>query len=50
MVISFVVRLVGTAFEEGHIAGEVQTIATGERITFRTSDELIAALVRECTV
>lgn len=45
MLVSYVVRLVTEALEEGRVAGEVQSVTTGERQAVRDSEELIAVLL-----
>jgi hypothetical protein len=45
MLSSFLVRLLTDDLTDGQLAGEVQVVATGERVTVRSSEELIAVLV-----
>ena len=44
MVSSFLVRVVEPPVADGRMAGEVHVVATGERVTFRSSEELLALL------
>ena len=42
MLASFVIRLAPAALAAGRLAGEVEHVATGSRLTFRDADELVS--------
>lgn len=42
MLVSFVVRLAPAALAAGRLAGEVEHVATGARLSFRDADELLS--------
>jgi hypothetical protein len=46
MLVSYVVRLVPEQLQRGVLSGEVQVVATGERVVVRSADALLAALQR----
>ncbi|HEY1315855.1 MAG TPA: hypothetical protein VGF10_01415 [Gaiella sp.] len=47
MTISVVLRLADAALDAGRLAGEAELVATGERVTVRDADELLAFVRRE---
>jgi hypothetical protein len=44
MLVSYVVRLVPEQLQHGVFSGEVQVVATGERVVVRSAEELLEAL------
>lgn len=46
---SFVLRLVGDALEEGEVVGSVESVGTGARAVVHDMDELVAFLSSEAT-
>lgn len=44
---SFLVRMVRSADAGKRVVGEVEVVATGERVRFRDSDELLAIIAAE---
>lgn len=42
VLVSFVVRLAPAALAAGALAGEVEHVATGARLSFRDADELVS--------
>lgn len=40
MVVSFVLRLTGSALSDGQLVGEVEHVGSGARARFRSADEL----------
>lgn len=47
MLVSYIVRLIDGARQEGRVVGEVQAVGTGRRTPVRTDAELIRALLAE---
>jgi hypothetical protein len=47
MTVSVVLRLADAALDAGRLAGEAELVATGERVTVRDAEELLAFVRRE---
>ena len=45
MSVSFVVQLTDAALREGRLAGRVEVVETGQRLSFPTASELVAFLL-----